>query len=139
MASARTEYFEHDADVGIVGRGQTLEEAFENAAQAVFAIAAGGAEKGTRRERVTVEFEESDQELALVAWLNALIAEAGARGLALSEFRLRRDGSRWYGEAAGQRWVPGADRGTEVKGATLTMLSVVPVGQEWEARCVVDV
>jgi SHS2 domain-containing protein len=32
------DYFDHDADVGIVGRGSTLEEAFEAAARATFAL-----------------------------------------------------------------------------------------------------
>jgi SHS2 domain-containing protein len=31
------------------------------------------------------------------------------------------------------------ERGVEVKGATLTMLSVKQVEAGWEARCVVDV
>ena len=31
-------YFEHDADMGIIGRGASIEGAFENAAAAVFAM-----------------------------------------------------------------------------------------------------
>ncbi len=34
----RFSYFEHDADVGVIGHGKTVEQAFEAAAQAVFAI-----------------------------------------------------------------------------------------------------
>jgi SHS2 domain-containing protein len=30
------------------------------------------------------------------------------------------------------------ERGTQVKGATLTALQVTPQGDSWEARCVVD-
>ncbi len=37
-------YFEHDADIGIIGRGATPEAAFESAAEAVFAIMAEGVE-----------------------------------------------------------------------------------------------
>ena len=33
-------YFEHGADIGIVGRGERIEEAFEHAAAAMFAIMA---------------------------------------------------------------------------------------------------
>ena len=33
----------------------------------------------------------------------------------------------------------GMERGVDVKGATLTMLSVAPTDGGWEARCVVDV
>jgi len=32
------EFFEHTADVGIIARGNTLEEAFSNAAKAVFEV-----------------------------------------------------------------------------------------------------
>ena len=32
--------FEHDADIGVVGRGATLEEAFESAAAATFGVMA---------------------------------------------------------------------------------------------------
>lgn len=33
-------YFDHDADVGVIGRGQDIERAFENAAVATFALMA---------------------------------------------------------------------------------------------------
>ncbi len=71
----RYSYFEHDADVGIVGRGALLEEAFEAAAAAVFArmtdLAAVRA-----IESVRIEFGEADVELALVRWLNLLLGKA---------------------------------------------------------------
>lgn len=35
------DFFDHDADIGIVGRGATLEAAFETAARAMFSIMAG--------------------------------------------------------------------------------------------------
>lgn len=38
MSTLDTSYFEHDADIGIIGRGVTVEQAFEAAAQTVFAI-----------------------------------------------------------------------------------------------------
>jgi len=77
--------------------------------------------------------------LALVEWLNRLLAEARCSRLALRRFALRREGLRWLGEAWGQRWNDHLARGTEVKGATLTMLSVRQTAGQWEARCVVDV
>ncbi|MGZ5080837.1 MAG: archease [Usitatibacter sp.] len=138
-ASADFGYFDHDADVGVVGRGARVESAFVAAARAVFALITdiGAIE---RRERIRVEFDEPDVELALVRWLNLLLAHAAERGLVLGEFDLKRDGAHWSGEAWGERWREGLERGTDVKGATLTMLSVgrrEPDG--WEARCVVDV
>lgn len=132
-------YFEHDADVGIVGRGETLEEAFESAAAAAFAVMADP--RSLREsEEVPVSFVEDDVELALVQWLNALLGAARERGVVFGRFALSRDGARWSGRAWGEPWRGDLERGTEVKGATLTMLSVRQTGgARWEARCVIDV
>jgi SHS2 domain-containing protein len=133
-----SELFEHDADFGVVGRGSTVEEAFVAAAEAMFGIMIDPATVAAR-ETVAIEFEEVDIELALVRWLNALLAHARDRGLALGRFELAHEGVRWLGRAAGEPLRAGLERGTEVKGATLTMLSVRQTGDGWEARCIVDV
>lgn len=134
----RYAYFEHDADMGIVGRGVSVEEAFEAAAAAMFAIMTEPA--AVRREQtVPIEFEEADIELALVRWLNALLAAARTNGMVFAGFRLEQDGVVWRGSASGEHWRDDLERGVEVKGATLTMLSVRQAEAGWEARCVVDV
>ena len=131
-------YFDHDADIGIIGYGESLEHAFENAAQAMFAIMSDIA--GLRAEvTVQIDFEEADVELALVTWLNLLLAHAREKQAVFGQFRLQRDGAGWHGVASGQRWDESMERGVEVKGATLTMLSVRQQQGNWEARCVVDV
>jgi len=132
------DFFDHDADIGIVGRGATVEAAFETAAEAMFSIMAGPGSAG-RVSHVAFEFEEEDVELALVTWLNRLLAEARSHGLMFSAFKLTQDGDRWHGEAWGAPWGRHAIGGVEVKGATLTMLSVKAIDGQWEARCVVDV
>ena len=132
-------YFEHDADIGIVGRGPTLERCLEAAARAVFAIMADPSAIAPEAE-LRVEFREPDPEFALVTWINLLLAAARERGLALCRFELAREsGDLWRGRAWGAPWREDQERGTEVKGATLTMLSVRPAAEGWEARCVVDV
>ncbi|MCY3019260.1 MAG: archease [Planctomycetota bacterium] len=131
-------YFEHDADIGVIGCGATPEAAFVAAAEAMFGIMVNT--RALRDERhIVFEFDETDLELAFVTWLNRLLAEARRHGLALCRFGLRRGGSRWLGEAWGQAWDDTIVPGTEVKGATLTMLSVRAAASGWEARCVVDV
>lgn len=132
------DYFDHDADVGIVGRGATVEQAFEAAADAMFAIMA---EPAPRVASTTIHFvfTETDPELALVTWLNRLLAEARTGGLMLFAFHLKRDGSSWAGSASGCPWVRVGERGVEVKGATLTALSVRSDANGAEVRCVVDV
>jgi len=68
-------YFEHDADMGIVGRGTIIEEAFEHAARAAFAVMTNLGQVALR-ESVTIEFEEAEPELALATWLNLLPGQA---------------------------------------------------------------
>jgi len=131
-------YFDHDADIGIIGRGTTLEMAFESAAKAMFAIMAEELPQPFRA-KVDFVFEEEDVEFALVRWLNGLIAHAQSRHLILGRFELKREGGQWHAKAWGVPWSREIVRGVEVKGATLTMLSVEEKAGLWEVRCIVDV
>jgi SHS2 domain-containing protein len=76
-------YFDHDADIGIIGREATLEAAFVAAAEATFALMS---DLSHIRADVCIrgEIEEDDPELALVKWLNELVGTAWAEGLALA-------------------------------------------------------
>jgi len=131
-------YFEHDADTGIIGRGTTMEQAFEAAAQAVFAIVTN-LDLVQPSSTLTIEFEEADPELALVTWLNLLLGKSHEQGMIFNRFHVQHHGNKWCAEALGEKWHAGLERGVEVKGATLTMLSVKQTGAMWEARCIVDV
>jgi SHS2 domain-containing protein len=131
-------YFEHGADVGIFGRGPDPASAFVAAAEAMWRLMTDTA-RVEPRERLDLAFEEPDLDLALVTWLNLLLAHAADRKLALGRFALERSGARWTGTAWGEPWREDLERGTGVKGATLTMLSVKPDADRWDARCVVDV
>ncbi len=132
------DYFDHDADIGIIGYGNTLEESFVQAARAVFAYMADLTAIKSK-ETISFEFEENDIELALVYWLNQLLGEARKNNMIFSNFQLQRQGDHWIGKASGEIWRKSLERGTEVKGATLTMLAVIQDGSQWQARCIVDV
>jgi SHS2 domain-containing protein len=132
------DYFDHDADIGIIGRGDSIETAFVSAAEAMFAIM-GTNTCSDASEHVAIAFSEQDPELALVQWLNLLLAEAASRRLLFYRFFLAHHGQAWKGSAEGCPLSTLEVRGTEVKGATLTMLSVSQSAGTWEARCVVDV
>ena len=132
------DYFEHGADIGVIGRGASVEEALAQAAAAMFAIMAELQSVQPTIE-VEVDFDEDDVEFALVRWLNALLAQAREQGIVLCRFELHRDGDHWRGLARGEPWRVSHARGTEVKGATLTALSVRQDVEGWQARCVVDV
>jgi SHS2 domain-containing protein len=138
VAGSSRGYFEHDADIGIIGWGTTVEQAFEAAAQAVFAIVTN-LDTVRASTTVAIEFEEADPEFALVTWLNLLLGRARELGMVFCRFHVQHQGNNWRAEAMGENWRPGLERGVEVKGATLTMLSVEKTGAIWEARCVVDV
>ncbi len=131
-------YFDHDADVGIIGRGETVEMSFTNAAYAMFALMADISNLH-QIHIITFEFEEIDQELALVTWLNILLAKAKEHNLIFGDFRLKRENNMWKATVAGEPWRNDIERGVEVKGATQTMLSVQKIDHSWESRCVVDV
>lgn len=131
-------YFAHEADIGIIGRGNSVENCFADAARAMFGLMTDLTHVH-QVKIVTFEFEEADLEFALVTWLNLLIAKAAEHRLILNDFRLKREGARWSAIVAGEPWRDDIPRGIEVKGATLTMLSVKKINHIWEARCVVDV
>jgi SHS2 domain-containing protein len=131
-------YFDHDADIGIIGRGATLTDAFIAAAKGVFAIMTD-IDAVKPLQSVSVDFEEADRELAFVMWLNLLLAKARAHGLMFGDFELQANGSHWHGVAYGMTWQRNLVHGVEVKGATLTALSVRQQHNIWEARCIVDV
>jgi SHS2 domain-containing protein len=124
--------------MGIIGRGATPERAFESAAEAMFAVMAD-LQSLSESQEASVSFTEDDVELALAQWLNSLLGAARERGAVFRRFALTREGSRWSGRAWGEPWREDMERGTEVKGATLTMLSVRQADGAWEARCVIDV
>jgi SHS2 domain-containing protein len=136
--SDRSAYFGHDADIGVIGRGPTMEAAFIAAAEAMFAVMVDLATVQPRTA-VDIAFDEPDAEFALITWLNDLLARARINRLALGRFDLTRAGDHWQGRAYGDVWRPDVDRGVEVKGATMTELSVKSGPGGWEARCVVDV
>jgi len=138
MEPMSSSYFEHDADMGIIGRGLTLEQSFEAAAHAVFAIITN-IESVKPDIAVAIEFEESDPELALVVWLNQILGKSRELGMVFSHFYIEHHDHHWRGKALGEKWREELERGVEVKGATLTMLSVKQLGPIWESRCVVDV
>jgi len=130
-------YFNHDADVGVIGRGETIELSFANAAYAMFSLMADISNLH-QIHIITFEFEEADDESALIAWLNILLVKAKEHHMIFGDFRLKRENNLWKAIVTGEPWRNDIERGVAVKGATQTMLSVQKVDHSWESRCVVD-
>ena len=139
MAVPRWEHFEHQADIGVRGIGNTLNEAFAQAALAMSAIVTD-LSLIEPKEEVTVHCEEPDRELLLVDWLNALIFEMATRKLLLGRFEVDIVEGRLRAKAWGERVdVKRHQPAVEVKGATYTELTVYQREGTWVAQCVVDV
>ena len=84
-------HFEHEADVGIEGRGESLAQAFAQAAVAMTAVITEPA--GVRPvARVPVRVEETDPELLLVSWLDAVVFEMATRRMLFGRFEVQIDG-----------------------------------------------
>jgi SHS2 domain-containing protein len=103
-------YFEHDADMGIMGWGTSVEQAFESAAQAVFSIVTA-LESMRASNAVAIEFEEADFEFALVTWLNLLLGKSRELGMVFCRFRVQHQGDHWHTETLGEKWRSGLVRG----------------------------
>jgi len=139
LVPGRYDYFEHQADMGIEGRGSTLREAFAQAARALFDLMLE-IDRVRPLKEVSVRCQAHDQGELLVEWLNGLLAQADLEGMALGEFQVDRLGPN---ELEGRAWGEPFDASrhrpkTEVKAATYAMLFVGQEEDEQVARCVVD-
>lgn len=87
MAASKApfEVFEHTADVGIIARGGSLPQLFENCALGMFSLMAGLSAVEEREQR-TIGAEGHDWESLLVNWLSSLLYYLDAEGLLLSRF-----------------------------------------------------
>ena len=85
------QHFEHGADIGVRGLGASKALAFEQAALALMAVIV---EPGRvmPRDSVAITCEAADDELRLVAWLNALVYEMAVRHLLFARFSVAIDG-----------------------------------------------
>jgi SHS2 domain-containing protein len=81
------EFLEHTADAYISAHGATMEEAFGNAALAMFEVMTD-TEKITPAHKETVEVEEEDEYALLYSWLEALLVKFEVDGMLFSKFEV---------------------------------------------------
>jgi len=139
MITPHWEHFEHQADMGIRGYGNTPAEAFEQAALAMSAIITELSLIDPSYE-VTIICEEADQELLFADWLNALIFEMSTRNMLFSQFDVFIENGHLKARAWGEPIdVKRHQPAVEIKGATYTELAVHRSQEQCLAQCVVDV
>ena len=140
MGKAYWEHFEHKADIGIRGFGNTMAEAFTQAAIALTAVITDLALINATTA-IQLSCSDPDNETLLYDWLNTLVYEMATRKLLFSRFQVQIAQQRLHGKAWGEtidvaRHQPAVD----IKGATFTELRVWQ-GEDgrWQAQCVIDV
>jgi SHS2 domain-containing protein len=85
--TGKFEFLEHTADILIAAHGQTLEEAFENAALAMFEVMTDTTKINPNQEE-TVEVEAEDEYALLYSWLEALLVKFEVNGMLYSKFKI---------------------------------------------------
>jgi SHS2 domain-containing protein len=132
------EILEHTADVGILARGSTLEEAFASAAEGLAELmGAWFPDQGHERP---IEVRSADREALLVAWMDELLYLHEAEDVVFGGFEVygvgdRRLRARVLVAARGDRELE--DVG--IKAATYHRLRVEPDGEGWLAQVYLDV
>ena len=133
------EHFAHDADIGVHGRGRTIEEAFEQAAMALTAIVTEA--EVTPETRIEVACRQPDVELLFIDWLDAVIYQMAVNRMLFGRFAVAitdtaLTGAMWGEPVDVARHAPAC----EPKGATLTAVHVRRTPDRlWSAACVIDV
>jgi SHS2 domain-containing protein len=85
--TGKFEFLEHTADVYIAAHGTTLEEAFENAALAMFEVMTD-TEKVNANVEDSVEVEAEDEYALLYSWLEALLVKFETKNVLYSKFKI---------------------------------------------------
>jgi len=134
------EHFAHGADIGIRGRGATREEAFADAARALTAVVTDP-DSVVAQFPVPIRCDAPDDELLLVAWLNAVIYEMSTRRTLFGRYEVHIANHRLVATAWGERVdVARHHPAVEPKGATMTALRVAHEPEAtWLAQTVIDV
>ena len=136
----RFETFEHTADVGVIGKGSTMAEAFENCAYGMFSIMAE-LEKYQPTTNKPVTAVGTDDVMLLERFLSALLVLFDGDGLLpidieITEISLGRltawVAARKIGEDI--EWL-----GPQVKAVTYHQMAVENTQGEWRAKAIFDV
>lgn len=136
------ELLEHEADIGIRGYGNTIEEAFENGARAMFSIMIDLETVGPEKN-VEIKCEAPDIEALFVEWLNELLTKKDIEEMSFSRFKVKIYKDEIYkleGTASGEKFDQKKHKAKlEVKGATYSGLKIGKKDEKIFIQCIVDV
>ena len=139
MNTNHWEHFEHQADIGVRGFGDSLPEAFEQAAYALTSVITD-LSLISNDIAINIECHEEDRELLLVDWLNQIIYQMATRKMLFGRFTVNIENGTLRATAWGETMnIERHQPSVEIKGATYTALCVQQTAHGWMAQCVVDV
>jgi SHS2 domain-containing protein len=118
------EFFDHTADVGIKAYGETIEEAFENAAQGMFDLITDHSQIDSIGQ-YDILLEASDIEQLVVDWLSELLFLHSAKNLVFGSFRVHLTNTSLSATVRGENLSSSKHKmGVEIKAVTYHMLEV---------------
>ena len=85
--AGKFEFLEHTADVYIRAHGKTMEEAYENAALAMFETMTD-TDKIAQTQEETINVEAEDQYALLYNWIEALLVKFETENMLFSKFQI---------------------------------------------------
>jgi len=137
------EWVEHPSDIGFKAYGKDLEEAFENAALALFEVMVDTSKVEPKSETV-VELEAEDEGALLYDWLDKLIYLRDAKDLVMSKFSVKisktksdlKLSAKAYGEPFSAKK---HNERTAVKAMTYHMMEIKKDPSQCWVRAVVDI
>jgi SHS2 domain-containing protein len=137
------ELIPHSSDMGVRGIGKTVEEAFAEAARAMFSLMAN-LERVEPKEAIPFKVEADSLENLFVSFLGELLFLRDVHGMLFRHFelRLKEEGPRFLleGVAYGEKFDPRKhEPGIDVKAATYAWVKVEKTDGTWIAQGVVDV
>jgi len=87
--TGKFEFLEHTADTYVAAHGKTLEEAFSNAALAMFETMTD-TNKIDPQIKKNIEVEAEDEYALLYSWLEALLVKFELEGMVFSKFEVQK-------------------------------------------------
>ncbi|MCD6188701.1 MAG: archease [Thermococcus sp.] len=139
----RWEHYEHTADIGIRGYGDTLEEAFEAVAIALFDVMVD-VRKVEKKEVREIEVEGEDLYSLLYNFLEELLILHDTEGLVFGDFEVKiektEQGYRLKAKAYGEKLSEKHEPKEEVKAITYHEMEIKQLpSEEWIAQLVPDI
>jgi SHS2 domain-containing protein len=142
--TGKFEFLEHTADILIAAHGQTLEEAFENAALAMFEVMTDTTKINPTQEE-TVEVEAEDEYALLYSWLEALLVKFEVNGMLYSKFKIASlqdapDGFKLKAQVWGEKFNAGKHpQKVAVKAVTYHRMEIIKQHEKVTVEFILDI